>query len=301
MMKKSEIIERCEQMLISRCTPKNISELKENEVFVFGSKPDGHHKSGAAKLAVEKFGAIEGNGCGFAGQSYAVPVHKHRVGKMYEAVRRFIEFAKKNSDKIFYVLPIGCGKAGMDILTVATMFRDAIGVENIYMPKEFILTLQKSMNQNMTDYNFNKGQLLHSESFGSGLQWNLYGSGMLEITGYGAIPNYINHWDSYFGEGQPKWIGCERYGVLPYRLMICKGITYVGENAFESFGCLKEVYLADSVTGLGKMAFFDCFHIERINIPSNMNIEDFEKAELPLFYNNSYVRVKDWIIDQSIM
>lgn len=34
-------------MLSNRCTPEVINELKEDEVFVFGSKPIGHHKSGA--------------------------------------------------------------------------------------------------------------------------------------------------------------------------------------------------------------------------------------------------------------
>lgn len=56
-MTTAERIAKLEQMLHNRCTPEIISELKENDVFVFGSKPDGNHRSGAAKIAVEKFGA----------------------------------------------------------------------------------------------------------------------------------------------------------------------------------------------------------------------------------------------------
>lgn len=41
-------------------TPENIQELKENQVFVFGSNMNGNHAGGAARLAVEKFGAIMG-------------------------------------------------------------------------------------------------------------------------------------------------------------------------------------------------------------------------------------------------
>ena len=52
-------------------TPENISELKQNEVFVFGSNKAGNHVGGAARVAVEKFGAVMGQGEGLQGQSYA--------------------------------------------------------------------------------------------------------------------------------------------------------------------------------------------------------------------------------------
>lgn len=45
-------------------TPENISKLKQNEVFVFGSNKAGNHVGGAARVAVEKFGAIMGHGEG---------------------------------------------------------------------------------------------------------------------------------------------------------------------------------------------------------------------------------------------
>ena len=48
-----------------------ITELKENEVFVFGSNPEGRHGAGAAKQAL-KFGAQYGKGRGFSGQTYAL-------------------------------------------------------------------------------------------------------------------------------------------------------------------------------------------------------------------------------------
>ena len=48
-------------------TPDNITELKSNEVFVFGSNLAGIHGAGAAKLAYEKFGANRGQGFGLQG------------------------------------------------------------------------------------------------------------------------------------------------------------------------------------------------------------------------------------------
>ena len=130
--------------------------------------------------------------------------------------------------------------------------------------------------------------LLHSSRFYGNLKWSLYSDGTLEISGHGRMPDYTNHWDSYFGENQAPWIGCEKYGIMPFKLRICEGVTYVGANAFESFGCLKEVVLAESVRELGKMAFFDCFNIEQINKPRAMSIAQFEIAELPLYYNKEY-------------
>jgi len=41
-----------------RVSPDFISDLKTNEVFVFGSNLDGAHGAGAARIARERFGAI---------------------------------------------------------------------------------------------------------------------------------------------------------------------------------------------------------------------------------------------------
>lgn len=153
-----------------------------------------------------------------------------------------------------------------------------------------------TLKRDVLELNIRTGGLLHRERFGYGLIWSLYDDGTLKISGFGAMPDYINHWDSYFGEGQPPWIGCEKYGVMPYKLVIDNGITYIGNNAFESFGCLKEVYIADTVTKLGKMSFFDCFHIDKINIPTHMDIENFDYAELPLYHNKQYDRIGNILV-----
>lgn len=52
-------------------TPENIQELKENQIFVFGSNMNGNHAGGAARLAVEKFGAIMGKAKGIQGAASA--------------------------------------------------------------------------------------------------------------------------------------------------------------------------------------------------------------------------------------
>ena len=49
-----------------------IERLEDNQIFVFGSNPEGRHGAGAAKAAMS-FGAEYGNGRGLQGQSYALP------------------------------------------------------------------------------------------------------------------------------------------------------------------------------------------------------------------------------------
>ncbi len=124
-------------------SPENVSNLKNNEIFVFGTTPNGYHKSKAALYAVEYFGAGMGRGEGFSGQSYAIPVHKHHRSKMEYAVKQFIDYAKNRPNRQFLVAAIGCGSAGMDPALVALMFSDAIRIENILLPKLFVDELRK--------------------------------------------------------------------------------------------------------------------------------------------------------------
>lgn len=48
-----------------------IKTIGTNDVFVFGSNPEGRHGAGAAKTAV-KFGAVYGKGRGLYGNTYAL-------------------------------------------------------------------------------------------------------------------------------------------------------------------------------------------------------------------------------------
>ena len=52
-------------------TPERISELKENEIFVFGSNLVGAHGGGAALAAYHKFGAVWGRGVELCNSNHA--------------------------------------------------------------------------------------------------------------------------------------------------------------------------------------------------------------------------------------
>lgn len=120
-----------------RVTPENITELKPNEVFVFGSNLQGWHGGGAARYAVEHFGAIEGLGTGPQGQCYAIPTMEGPVDTIKPYVDHFIRYAKLNGGQIFYVTKIGCGIAGFTVEEIAPLFADALKIDNIYLPNEF--------------------------------------------------------------------------------------------------------------------------------------------------------------------
>jgi hypothetical protein len=125
-----------------RFTPKNIIDLKENEVFVFGSNMNGNHAGGAACTAVEKFGAIDGQAEGIQGRSYAIPtldydMEKLPVSSIKDNLSKFILFAKENSDRTFYVTKIGCGIAGFETKQIADIFKKLDFPENVFLPIEF--------------------------------------------------------------------------------------------------------------------------------------------------------------------
>lgn len=120
----------------SRITPDMITRLAPNEVFVFGSNEQGLHYGGAAKAAVENFGAIMGQGNGLQGKSYAIP-SMSGIGVMGEYVKEFCEFAKAHPEKRFLVTEIGCGIAGYSIGEVAPLFECCRDVENVTLPASF--------------------------------------------------------------------------------------------------------------------------------------------------------------------
>ena len=117
-----------------RVTPERITELAENEVFVFGSNLAGAHGGGAALLAYRKFGAIWGQGVGMQGQSYGIPTMHGGVDAIKPYVDEFIEFAKTRPDLTFLVTRVGCGIAGFTNEEISPIFAKAHDVENIVLP-----------------------------------------------------------------------------------------------------------------------------------------------------------------------
>lgn len=121
-----------------RFTSGMIIRLAENEIFVFGSNLEGCHGGGAACIAMEKFGAVWGQGVGLQGQCYAIPTMHGGVETIKPYVDDFIDFARNHGELTFLVTRIGCGIAGFTDEEIAPLFRDVIDIENVILPKEFV-------------------------------------------------------------------------------------------------------------------------------------------------------------------
>ena len=130
--------------LNEKYTPDFLTELGPNDIFVFGSNLAGAHAGGAARLASQKFGAIMGQGVGLQGNSYAIPTMQGGVETIQPYVDEFIEFAKDHPELTFYVTKIGCGIAGFKEEEIAPLFKDAIGIPNIRLPKDFVDIIRRS-------------------------------------------------------------------------------------------------------------------------------------------------------------
>ena len=103
-------------------TPEHLTELKDDEVFVFGSNLEGKHEIGEA----------------LRGQSYAIPIIQGGLETIKPHVDRFINYAKSNQDFFFYVTKIGFGTAGLKDEEIAPLFSEAYEIENICLPRSFV-------------------------------------------------------------------------------------------------------------------------------------------------------------------
>jgi hypothetical protein len=136
-------------------TPDNITSLKPNEIFVFGSnegdsrggKPT--HGRGAAKTAREKFGAIQGQSRGLQGQSYAVVTKKYwdiekssTLDEIKKELTAFVYFAHEHPELKFYVTKLGSSLAGYSINEIKQLFENIHQysgqiTDNIILPREY--------------------------------------------------------------------------------------------------------------------------------------------------------------------
>lgn len=99
-------------------------------IFVFGSNEAGVHGAGAARLALERYGARYGKGFGLHGISFAIPTKDRNIRTLPLVhidpyVQQFMRLAKSKPDLQFQVTQIGCGLAGYKAKDIAPMFKGA--------------------------------------------------------------------------------------------------------------------------------------------------------------------------------
>ena len=103
---------------------------QNGEVFVFGSNLAGIHGAGAAKVALDKYGALWGKGVGLHGMTYAIPtknefIHTLPLHEIEEFVERFVSDSNFYEDGQYFVTRVGCGLAGYKDEQIAPMFKGA--------------------------------------------------------------------------------------------------------------------------------------------------------------------------------
>ncbi len=115
-----------------------ITELSPKQIFVFGSNLSGNHVGGAAKQALERFGAKMGIGEGITGQCYAFPtldenLEKRSRKKLKLAKARLYRCCLNNSDEEFLLTKVGCGIAGYEEGYIINLFKNS--PRNLIKPK----------------------------------------------------------------------------------------------------------------------------------------------------------------------
>ena len=104
------------------------SQPKDNQIFVFGSNLAGVHGAGAAKAAMQHYGAKYGVGIGMTGRSYALPTKDLNIETLpLKSIANQIQALKQvilvHRDKEFFITRVGCVLAGYSDEDIAPMFK----------------------------------------------------------------------------------------------------------------------------------------------------------------------------------
>lgn len=125
-----------------------VKNLAEDTTFVFGSNMAGEHTSGAAKTALDYFGALKGVGRGWSGQSFAIPTMNEHLQQMpLSQIQHYIDdfkiYTKNHPKNKYFVTSIGCGVAGYQVEEIAPMFK---GIShNVIFPVSFRPFVEKNL------------------------------------------------------------------------------------------------------------------------------------------------------------
>lgn len=121
------------------------------------------------------------------------------------------------------------------------------------------------------------GEVVASGTCGENTTWTLDGTGLLRISGTGAIQDYgsistpINPDDPYIVE-------VHYYGDAPWyehreqvtALVIDSGITSIGQEAFQGMDHLESVSFPAGLQSIGKRAFYGCEALKEVSFPAGM-------------------------------
>lgn len=112
-------------------------------VFVFGSNLAGRHGKGAAKFAVDHFGAHYGVPEGRQGMSYAIPtkdadLNPLPLSEINLGLQRFALYASQHPRELFVLTPIGSGLTGHSRSQITLLLRAIALPENVVLHRAWI-------------------------------------------------------------------------------------------------------------------------------------------------------------------
>ena len=96
-------------------------------------------------------------------------------------------------------------------------------------------------------------------SCGGSAGWSLTEDGTLTISGTGAMENYSDSSQSWYGHADAI-----------NSVIISDGITHIGKRAFADCTALTEITIPDSVTSIGRYVFSGCKSLTEIAIPDSV-------------------------------
>ena len=121
---------------------KDMTQPKQDEMFVFGSNQAGVHGAGAAYAARRDYGAILGVGEGVTGNCYAIPtkdfdIQSRDLADINLSVCDFVTYVQNHPKMKFFITKVGCGLAGFTNEEIAPMFHLIAENDNCSFPEEW--------------------------------------------------------------------------------------------------------------------------------------------------------------------
>lgn len=215
-------------------SPAFISELSQCEIFVFGSNLQGLHGGGAARIAHQSFGAKWGEGDGPTGQCYAIPTMHGGIEAIKPYVEKFITYAKAHPMNRFLLTRIGCGIAGFKDAEIAPLFKEALNIPNIAIPRKWLpyLCIDQTLGLEIPEGREEAPEVITDETLKRLCREHLYeigagiGNRLPDITvryardtndfGYTGLENCFFSSDGalYVWETDDKWADCHNQALV---------------------------------------------------------------------------------------
>ena len=129
------------------------------------------------------------------------------------------------------------------------------------------------------------------------IKWSFSDDGTLTLSGSGATRNYAKNGSGSPSTSDQPW---RTYSAQVTKLVVCEGITRLGDRAMQNFQKLEVVSLPDSLESIGLWAFQNCYALTDVNLSDSVVLdntgvfsntpfnEDLAATENDIYKSSSY-------------